>query len=169
MRTITTFSELMQIVETTTNVFIRWSSDINQDIRRGYSVNHQTGAREAGLSVNGLHNDVLRGAAYVAMQLLEYSYLRVGTNNVEPYMVRGDICGTGSDGELVIANMQVVARISEAVLDEAKAIRTEERTGKIAYWYTELSSRLTGRDLRREVARRAQCWSEDVQAWEQSQ
>lgn len=154
-----TLAEIMQMAATQA-LYIRWTSDINGDIRRGHSRNHQTGALESGLSVNPLRNDVLSGASFVAGQILEYQYLSIGTG-ARAYLLTGDVAGRGSDNEPVISSAQVIGEISDAVLAEVAAVVADAQRAAILDTATRYPW-LSGRDLARQVARTVGCWPEDA-------
>lgn len=129
MQTLTTFADLVALVAQTEQsgqpVFVRWSRGPQLDCRAGWvSRNHQTGQAEAGLSVNSV-TDVKYGVltttpARIAQQVTEYSYLRLGTTSIQPWLLTGTICGWGSDGEPLVCDVQPVAWIAEPAVVEAQ-------------------------------------------------
>lgn len=162
MKTLTTLAQIVAIVEQSPRpLYVRWSSNARGDVRRGYSFNHQTGQREAGLSVNPLQSDVFSGPAYIAQQIAEYGYLSTGTD-ARPYLVTGEETGRGSDNEPLIIGVELVAAVAPVVIEEAHALLGGEQARKIREWAAQLGYRLAGRDLHREIARIVGCWPEDV-------
>jgi len=115
MKTYTTVSEI-EAEAARSDLYVRWDAAIGRSIKRGYSINHQTGAAEAGLSVNGLSG---RDREWVGTHLVEYEHLGMGTR---PYLLRGTHAGTGSDGEDVLTNVTIVGAVSPQAIAEAKAI-----------------------------------------------
>ena len=160
-----TIASINEYIQSTDRVvFVRWSSDIAGDVRRGYSRNHQTGAQEAGLSVNPLTSDTFSGPAYIAQQIREYVYLAIGTG-ARPYVLTGEIAGYGADGEPVIVDAAIVGEISQAALDEAEHIGANEQTRRIMEYAKLYADRQAtyGRDAYISlVAKGARVWVEDV-------
>ena len=128
MRTIKCFDDLVAFVTSRPEpVYVRWTrEDPKRDVRRGRSLNHQTGHYETGLSVERISPapDDPAPRAYVVQQLL--SYLALGGH---PYLLTGEEVGTGSDGEPVLANPALVALLSPAVIAEARTLSWE--TGEV--------------------------------------
>lgn len=161
MQALTTLAQVVALVAQSPHpLYVRWSSDIAGDLRRGYSLNHQTGQREAGLSVNPLQSDLFAGAAYIAQQLAEYQYLALGTG-ARPYILAGAAAGQGADNEPVIAEAELVGAVTESVIAEAVAVNADVLRARILDAATRYPW-LTGRDLHRQVARVVGCWPEDV-------
>lgn len=156
-----TLAEIIAMASTQ-SLYVRWTANIDGDLRRGHSINHQTCEREAGLSVNPLYNEALSGASYIATQILEYQYLSIGTG-ARPYLLVGTVAGRGSDNEPVIVDAHVICEIDEATLLDAAQVAADARRAQILDAATRYPW-LAGRDLAREVARVVGCWPEDAAA-----
>lgn len=76
--------------------------------RGGRSTNWATGETEAGISAYDTTYDGVTGCykCYGALQGAEINYLMRGANI---YFVTGDVVGTGSDGEPLLANVNIIA------------------------------------------------------------
>jgi hypothetical protein len=127
-----TLSDLMVRAQTET-LYVRWETDGTKGIQRGYSVNHVSGAREAGLSANSLMTD---GLEWLAVSVLEYR----GVCGLDGWIVGGEEIGRGSDNEPILANVRVVAPVTEAMVAEAEAIvvarnerRDAERAARVTF------------------------------------
>lgn len=158
MQTVQTLDELVRLVEREhaagRAVYVRYSRGPALDGKRGVSLNHQTGQREAGLSVNGLteHSDLWgvnghTATEYVATAIYEYVYLLMqGGRGTYPWLLTGTEVARGSDNEPLVQDWQPVARVAPAVLDEARA-EIEARRARERAWY-EAQGRPIPRHLR---------------------
>jgi hypothetical protein len=104
-------------------VYVRYAQDIEGDLERGFSRNHATGVAECGLSVNSIR-DTSAGA--IASSITEYVYFG-GT----AYLLTGRECGTGSDGEPVLAEVEILAELGEWVYEvDDLLLLAEEKVSK---------------------------------------
>jgi len=126
VKTVKSLSELMALI-VDKEYYIRYTSNISADIRRGYSLNHATGQSESGLSVNDLFADTPevwagKEKAFVAMQVADYSFMFGGKR---AWVVSGAVVGHGSDNEPLITNAQVIAEVTADCIAECKALWEE--------------------------------------------
>lgn len=130
MRVFNSVAEVMQEAARIP-LFARWQPKGKMPL---FSRNHQTGKTEAGLSVNGLSG---RDEWTVAQNIREYQAISGG----KLMLVTGREVGTGSDGEPVIVDVEIVGSGSRKLLDDAEK---KDIAGKCAYYQSLwLSSRKT--------------------------
>jgi flagellum-specific peptidoglycan hydrolase FlgJ len=103
-------------------VYERATTDIQADTRRGYSTNHQTGQREAGLSVNEVDPETTRQrlGEIVGSNDVYGAQMR-GVGDVRRYLVTGEEVGRGADNEPLLSGKSIrpLATLNPGVLDEA--------------------------------------------------
>jgi hypothetical protein len=130
VRTLTTLDAVVtvaqQIAASGQTLYCRYSAGPAADAKGGYrSRNHATGAVHCGLSVNNLTTaDVAGGTerAWIVQQLADYGYmLHQGVRGTRCWLLTGTECGRGADGEPLVVDVQAVAFVAAAVLDEATA------------------------------------------------
>lgn len=109
-----TLADLMARAQTET-LYVRWETDGKKGMRRGYSINHVSGAREAGVSANSLMTNSLE---WLAVSVLEYH----GVCGLYGWIVTGEEVGRGGDNEPLLAKVRVVAPVTDAMVEEATAI-----------------------------------------------
>lgn len=102
---ITTVDQLKSIPG---KLYVRWSQSIKLDNTRGYSLRSGI-AREAGLSACEV--DQSWDAWRILRQLSEYSFA-----GGHCWIVTGDEVGRGADDEPLLANVQMVGKVSPALL-----------------------------------------------------
>lgn len=131
MRTIKTLDELTALVESSPRpLYVRYSRSVKGDVARGYSLNHQTGKAEPGLSVNKLApeywymaNAAQRGEGaqtWIAMQVRDYNYMRYQAPGTRAWVLTGTECAArGSDNELLLTDVAPVAYLSDACIEQA--------------------------------------------------
>lgn len=111
MKSVTSLDELATLA-TTATIYVRWEVRGQAGIKRGYSINHVTGAREDGISANAL---MLDNAEWLATSVLEYR----GVCGLNGWVITGDEIGRGSDNEPLLANVTVLAKIGDTLVAEA--------------------------------------------------
>lgn len=120
MRRITTRDDLNTVIATASPLYVRVSRGPDADRRAGRSRNHQTGQVEAGLSVNRVTS---------WRSVTEYVYLLIGQPQARVWLLTGEECGRGSDGEPLLrpGSWQPVAEIDRALVDAlvAEAVRED--------------------------------------------
>ena len=105
-----TIKSLKQIRGLEGRVFVRWSQSVAKDQKRGYSLAYGTSA-EAGLSCCELDKG---GEDYkIIRQLTEYKYICGG----HCWIITGDVVGSGSDNEPLLANIEVIGKASAKLTD----------------------------------------------------
>lgn len=132
-------------------LFVRWSVYPEKDIARGYSLNHQTGQAEAGLSVEQV------GADNIAMQIRSYSYLPGRC-----WLLTGEIVSRGSDNEILVDNATFIGYVTDEAVEEAVSAGLDAQTKLILRWAKYYEGKLTGDVYIQQVARLARVWPEDV-------
>lgn len=109
-------STLAQIKDLITDgpVAVRYSRDHNQDIKRGYSIDHAAGQREAGLSCMVITSDDAReGDGWLARLIADYSYMIPQGGGGYGWLARGKIAGRDSDGARCIRDVVYLDRLSD--------------------------------------------------------
>lgn len=142
MKTVTTLEQVKAIIAAGP-VFVRWSHGPDQDRSDGWqSKNHQTGAFESGMSVNDFPAD---GSDYdIYTRLAEYRHI----GHPVCYLCRGEVVGTGSDGEPCLTDVVPVAIVDDALILGEDQRRLIERRDYLA---TALQKQSLGYDYRREI------------------
>jgi hypothetical protein len=118
-------AELMRERDDADGLYVRWSRDIEQDMRTGTSRDELTGIELPGLSANSLRVEPWWGArpltAWVARRLYDYRHLleQRGPDTC-PWVVRGAEAGRGPDNEPLITDCVIVARVEMEVLEEVE-------------------------------------------------
>ena len=142
MRTIKSFKQLRQVVEAHGMIYVRWSKFPAKDIARGYSLDHASGSRHAGLSVNRLTAEM--DDVTLVSRILEYSYLEVSNPGLFAWLLVGDEAGRDSDGGVTVQNAQAVASLKPLTpaLQCAFKITSEVRCGIQCYSRSLDSSKL---------------------------
>jgi hypothetical protein len=128
MRTIRTLEELAELLAEWQHVrelYVRWSDDIERDVRTEISRDELTGIELPGLSVNRLHVeswwDGRPLATWVARRLYDYRHLRETRGpNTCPWVVAGVETGRGPDNEPLVRRCSPVAQVDLAVIRAAE-------------------------------------------------
>jgi hypothetical protein len=118
--------DLLELVDTRSDLYIRWSKgpDADEDRR---SRDALTGVELPGLSANPLTVEPWWGArslrVWIARRLYDYHHL--GARREKPraaWVLAGRECARGPDNEPLIDQVEPVASIDPAVVDEAVAV-----------------------------------------------
>jgi hypothetical protein len=117
MRHIKTLEEYKKFIAEK-ELYVRYTPDLDADLKYETSTNHQNGDLLAGLSVNP------------ANQLTEYVYC--STSNTICYLLTGREVGRGPDNEPLLKGISPVAIVDYDVIHAALAERKSSRYAKIA-------------------------------------
>lgn len=93
--------------------YVRWSKYPRKDEARGYSVDHATGQRHAGLSVNTI--DAGDDPVTVASRVIEYGFAGPVCS-----LWSGRVAGKDTDGAEVIADAKLTAIIDASLITRIK-------------------------------------------------
>ena len=174
LKTIKTIEEFISFVAAPQGdgrkMFLRWSTGPRNDAKSGYnSFNQASGQREGGLSVNGLEaepylwGNVPQVAAireYLAQQLSEYAFTG-GFSTSKPYIVLGRETHRGGDNEPIISDVEFIAQVAPAAVEEARAIVAivQGHTFALRAKYSG-QSHFNGQPISAEQKEAAEQWSE---------
>lgn len=114
-----TLAELAELVELGEPLFVRYSKGPDADAAE-VSVDHESGCRLPGLSVNPLDPEPWWSRSvehWVARQLHQYVHLAEGERYA--WVLTGAVVGRGPDCEPLLTSVRPVARLSDQVVDEA--------------------------------------------------
>lgn len=105
-------------------LFIRWSPDVDADLRHEVSRDELSGVDLPGLSANGLAVESWWGRrplrVWIARKLYDYRHLpRVHGEGTRPWLLTGVESGRGPDNEPLVTRCRVIAEVLPAVIDEA--------------------------------------------------
>ncbi|MBO0746006.1 MAG: hypothetical protein J2P43_13375 [Candidatus Dormibacteraeota bacterium] len=123
-KAVSSLAELEALVESDRPLFIRYAQDPGLDSRQR-SVDAESGLELPGLSVNPLTPEswwTRPVAEWLARQICQYGHLRERDPGRHAWVLGGTIAGRGPDCEPLITNARLVARLDDAVLDEADAL-----------------------------------------------
>lgn len=115
--------ELDALVERMPGLHVRYSEGFEHD-RDEASVDTESGLELPGLSVNPLDPQpwwTRERADWLARQLCQYKHLRERNPKRIALVLRGRMVGRGPDSEPLLTDVEPVARLSDALLDEAEA------------------------------------------------
>ncbi|GGI44920.1 hypothetical protein BCL57_000703 [Agromyces flavus] len=102
--------------------YVRYSEGPAHDADGG-SVDTESGLELPGLSVNPLDPEdwwTRPVADWLARQLCQYKHLRDSNRERRAWLVRGQVVGRGPDCEPLLADVEYVGLLDEALLDEAE-------------------------------------------------
>jgi len=127
MRMIESLDELAELLEQWQDdrqLYVRWTDDIDRDVRSEVSRDELTGIELPGLSVNSLHVEPWWNGrsmtAWVARRLYDYRHLpEVRGPRTRPLVVAGVETARGPDNEPLIADCTPVAEVDLCVIDAA--------------------------------------------------
>lgn len=105
-------------------LYVRWTADIDRDVRTEVSRDELTGIELPGLSVNCLHVeewwDGRPLSTWVARRLYDYRHLpELRGPGTKPWVVAGVETGRGPDNEPLIVRCTPVAEVAFSVIDAA--------------------------------------------------
>ena len=140
---INTLKELMTLTSDG-GYFVRWSSCPEKDVTRGHSVNHGTGSRECGLSFLEItaQEDASFDAQleYLVNEASAYKHLAGG----KCWLGKGTVCGTGSDGEPLLSNVEICFVLTTKCTKELDA--WYHAVCNRALWHKTMTPELAGYD-----------------------
>jgi hypothetical protein len=128
MGTVHSLDELARLVDGWAGeheLYVRWTDDMERDIRTGVSRDELTGLELPGLSANSLKVETWWAdrplTAWLARRLYDYRHLseKRGPGTC-PWVVSGTERSRGPDNEPLIAECRPIAAIDMAVLDEVQ-------------------------------------------------
>jgi hypothetical protein len=132
MRSLGSLDELAALVQQLEedSLFIRWSRDVDADLRAEVSRDELSGVELPGLSANGLAVESWWGhrplRVWLARKLYDYHHLpRVRDAGIRPWLVSGVESGRGPDNEPLIKRCQVIAELLPALIEEATRVVDE--------------------------------------------
>lgn len=122
---------LNQIRNTDCKVYVRWSKSFKLDQKRGYSLRCGS-SRESGLSCCEI--DPTWEDWRIIRQLREYIFCGGSC-----WIITGDEVGIGGDNEPLLANIELVGKVSNEIINtnwkkmelESKIAKDEERLSRI--------------------------------------
>jgi hypothetical protein len=117
-----TLSEVADLVQVLTPVYVRYSAGPDAD-RAAVSRDHESGCLMPGLSVNPMTPEAWWTRPvehWVARQLNQYAHLMV--RDRFPWLLTGEISGRGPDCEPLLVSITPVASIAPIVVDEASSL-----------------------------------------------
>lgn len=108
-------------------LYVRWTDDVERDVRTEVSRDELTGIELPGLSVNCLHLESWWGDRpvrdWLARRLHDYRHLpEVRGPDTRPWVLAGTETGRGPDNEPLAKKCTPIAEIDLAVIDEALRI-----------------------------------------------
>lgn len=123
LETLETLQELDDLVGRTHGLHVRYSQGFEHD-RDEASIDTESGLELPGLSVNPLDPEpwwTRERSDWLARQLCQYKHLRERNPERLAWVLRGRVAGRGPDSEPLLTDVEPVARLSDALLDEAEA------------------------------------------------
>lgn len=129
MRLIESLDELAELLHgwrDERELYVRWSDDIERDVRTEESRDELTGIELPGLSVNCLHVepwwDGRPLSTWVARRLYDYRHLPEQRGPAtRPWVVAGVETGRGPDNEPLITRCTPIAEVALSVIADAEA------------------------------------------------
>jgi len=122
---IRTLEELAEVVSGAgSDLYVRWTDDVERDMQTGTSRDELTGVPLPGLSANPLTVESWWGerpmTTWVARRLYDYRHLpRLRGPGTKPWIVAGRPCGRGPDNEPLLTSCAVIAEIDSTVAEQA--------------------------------------------------
>jgi Family of unknown function (DUF6098) len=120
---ITSLRELTDLVAENPGLFVRYSKGPDHDLGRT-SIDYESGLELPGLSVNRLDAEdwwTRPMRDWLARQLCQYLHLSDRGVDHHGWVLRGRVVGRGPDDEPLVTDVEPVASLSEALLEEAHA------------------------------------------------
>ena len=122
MRELESLDELVELVRSRPGLHVRYSQGIESD-REGGSIDTESGLELPGLSVNPLDAEewwTRPLADWLARQVCQYRHLSEKNPERFAWVLTGRQVGRGPDCEPLLADVEPVARLSDALLGEAE-------------------------------------------------
>jgi Family of unknown function (DUF6098) len=127
MRTVRSLDEVAELLvgwSDERELYVRWTDDIERDVKTEVSRDELTGVELPGLSVNPLHVeqwwDGRPMTTWVARRLYDYRHLHeTRGSDTRPWVVAGVEIGRGPDNEPLIGHCTPIAEIDLSVIKAA--------------------------------------------------
>jgi hypothetical protein len=122
MRTIDDLDELARVVAEAPAVFVRYSHGPDRDAR-GPSRDYEAGLDMPGLSVTPLTPEpwwTRPPIDWIARRVCKYMDLADHAPDRHPWILTGDVTGSGPDHEPLVANVRPIAWLGGNVLSQAR-------------------------------------------------
>ncbi len=122
MRELESLDELVELVHSRRGLHVRYSEGLESD-RDGGSIDTESGLELPGLSVNPLDAEewwTRPLADWLARQVCQYRHLREKNPDRFAWVLAGRQVGRGPDCEPLLADVEPVARLGDALLAEAE-------------------------------------------------
>ncbi|NKQ26439.1 DUF6098 family protein [Streptomyces galbus] len=118
--------ELTRLMQRRRGLYVRWSRGPAIDLGRSSSIDELTGVRMPGLSASPLDVEEWWGdrspVLWAARRLYDYAHLPHEKGpGVRPWILAGRERGRGPDNEPLVAEVEPLCWIDDAVIDEARA------------------------------------------------
>jgi Family of unknown function (DUF6098) len=128
VRTISSLEELAELLsgwQEERELYVRWTDDMERDVRTGVSRDELTGIELPGLSVNCLHVEAWWDgrplSQWVARRLYDYRHLPDKRGPAtRPWVVAGVETGRGPDNEPLIERCTPIAEVKMSVIEAAE-------------------------------------------------
>ena len=127
MPTLTTLDDLVALIDSADDVFVRWSKGPDRDAERQTSRDELTDVELPGLSANSMKVEPWwEGRSprlWVARRLYDYRHLRERRGaGVRPWVFRGDEVARGPDNEPLVRCREPIAWVADGVVAEAEKL-----------------------------------------------
>lgn len=121
---VATLAELETLLGENPDLYVRYSEGYDSD-RDGGSIDTESGLELPGLSVNPLSPEpwwTRPVSDWLARQLCQYKQLQEKNPARFAWVLRGECTGRGPDCEPLLRDVVPVARLSQALLEEAERV-----------------------------------------------
>ncbi len=119
--------ELERLVAANPDLHVRYSEGFEKDVGSG-SMDTESGLELPGLSVNPLNPEewwTRPVRDWLARQLCQYKHLQEQNPDRHAWVLRGKVVARGPDSEPLLADVEQVDVLSDALLDEAEQVYHE--------------------------------------------
>lgn len=116
-------AQLVDLLSTERNLYVRYGESPGSETRG--SIDYESGLGMPGLSANRLQPQPWWTRPledWLARQICQYVHLIDRSPEHQGWIVRGTVIGQGPDDEPLLADVEVVARVSQRLLDEARHV-----------------------------------------------
>jgi hypothetical protein len=120
-------AELEDTLAEAPGLFVRYSHGLAADLEFG-SVDEESGLQLPGLAARPLDPEpwwMRPTRDWLARQVLPVERHGESREGVFPWILRGRVTGRGPDGEPLLADIELVARLADCLIDEAAAVYRE--------------------------------------------
>jgi hypothetical protein len=122
MRTIDDLGELVEVVVREPAVFVRYSHGPDRDAQHA-SRDYEAGLELPGLSVTPVTPEpwwTRPAVDWIARRVRKYMDLADDAPDRRPWILTGDVVGSGPDHEPLVANVRAIAWLGEGALSQAR-------------------------------------------------